>query len=233
MTDATSTTQADSYGLVVPQQWVEIPVDDEGFDRYSRDLRRQLAALDGWNKTAERRLDLLFSQLRNDIAVGNVRMAAVWAQAIEDLNGEPGIMIAGVALSKLVAAELTPNVPSVSTDRLMVSLSQPSSAADGERIVDLEAPARIVLAHAGEAVRLKRMYERELSVLDTLRYYAQSYLVPHDDGAAICVVQFTTLNVEEASLLDELFEAIAQSLRIFGPDDPTDFGESLLVEDGA
>lgn len=229
----TTTTGADSYGLIVPQQWIEIPVEDEGFARYTRDLRRKLAAVEGWNKTAERRLEVLFSQLRNDLAVGNVRMAAVWAQGIEEPNGDPGIMIAGLALSRLVAAELAPNAPSVSTDRLVASLSQPSTAGDGERIVDLEPPAKIVLPHAGEAVRLKRMYERELSLLETLRYYAQSYLVPHDDGAAICVMQFTTLNVEEASLLDELFEAIAQSLRIFGPDDPTDFGESLLVEDGA
>lgn len=227
----TTTTEADSYGLVVPRQWIEIPVDDEGFARYTLDLRKKLAALEGWNKTAERRLELLFSQLRNDIAVGRVRMAAVWTQEIEDPDGKPGVMIAGVALSKLVAADLMPSLPSISIDRLLAGLSQPPIAAEGERISNLEQPSKVVLPHAGEGVRLKRMYERELSLLDTLRYYAQSYLVPHDDGRAICVLQFTTMNVDEASLLDELFEAIAQSLRVFGAGDPTDFGESLVEDD--
>lgn len=224
----TPTTEADSYGLVIPQPWVEIPLDDDGFATFTRDIVGRLRATEGWDRTAERRLELLISQLRNDIAVGQVRLAAVWTQGIDGRDGKPTVMVTGLAVSRLDSSELVATVTSVSTDQLVAGLAQAAPGEPGERRSDIEPPRKIVLAHAGEAVRLKRLYERELSILEKLRIYTQSYLVPHDAGAAICLVQFSTLNIEEASLLDELFDAIAQTLRIFKPGDSTDFGESLL-----
>lgn len=221
---------ADSYGLVVPEGWMGVPLDKEGFAHLGGQLKETLAATAGWNKTAERRLDLLLSQMRNDLLAGNVRVAAAFAES----GGEgEGLLLAGVSVSKLSQADLGPADLVVTPDRLIAGLAAPKADDDGGQVHDIAPPAKVVLEHVGEAVCLRRLYEHRLSVLEVQRFYAQSYLVPHDGGKAICLVQLTTPNVEMASALEPLFEAIAQTLRIFGPGDATDFGESVDAVAGA
>ena len=140
-------------------------------------------------------------------------MAAIWAQAVENDDDTVTLLFAGIVVSKLEAEDLVPGGGvMITADRLATSLGGPSEAPDGERL-NVAPPFEFELEHAGKSVCLKRLYEHEVNPLETQRFYTQSYLVPHDAGASVCVVQFSTPNVEEASLLDPLFEAIAEPSR--------------------
>jgi len=219
--------RADSYGVVVPEGWISLPLEPEEFASFTADVRRRLEETPGWDRTATRRLDLLLSQLRNDLAVNRGSSAAIWAPAAEGPAGDARAFVVGLAVSKLPADDLLGNGLVVTADRLVAGMARAPEREDRHRVTDVSAPVKVTLDNAGEAVRLRRLYEREVSVVETIRFFTQSYLVPHDDGRSICILQFSTPNVEEVSILDELFGAIAHTLRIFGPDDPTDFGESL------
>jgi hypothetical protein len=218
-------TGADTYGIVLPVGWTELPLDVAGFLSMARRLEEALEASPSWSSTLKRRIDLLFQQMQADLQDAAVGIAAIWAELEEP--GEDGasrLITAGLAVSKLRAEALSKAAVDITVEQLAAGMGQSQRGSAADKVIDL-APATVVqLEHAGSAVRLERVYERKVSVLETLRFYAQSYLVPHDEGRSLCVVQFSTPNVEEVSLLDGLFEAIANTLRIFAPGDPTDFG---------
>jgi len=219
MTDLTS---ADTYGIVVPVEWTEVPLEKSAFDTYCQLVLDELRKADGWTKTAERRVELLFTQIRNDLLRGRARMVAALAESSSDENGELVLLVAACAVSKLPATELLPSGRPLTVDQMHAALSRQRIENEDEHITDVEPPTRVDL-DAGAAVRLKRLHTQHIAPGQDLRYYAQSYLVPHDDGRALCVVQFSTPCLEEAGALDELFDAIARTLRIFHPEDPTDF----------
>lgn len=219
MTDAND---ADSYGIVVPVEWVEIPLDREGFDRYRREVLDELKIVSGWNKTAERRVDLLFTQVRNDLLRGQARMAAVFAESHTSEEGELEVLIAACAVSRLAADQLSPTSGQLTVDMLHRVMSRGHDDDEFDRATDVEPPTRVEL-DSGAALRLKRMHTQMVAPAQQLQYYAQSYLVPHNEGRSLCVMQFSTPCLDEAGALDELFEAIAETLKIFRPDDPTDF----------
>ncbi len=54
-----------------------------------------------------------------------------------------------------------------------------------------------------------------------IKQFTQTYLVSVAEGDAVIVLQFTTMNFELAREFSELFETIAQTLRVLYPDDPT------------
>lgn len=213
---------ADTYGLVVPAEWTEVPLEPTEFDAYRDAVLSRMAELDGWNKTTERKLDLLLSQVYNDLRMTNTRMAAVYAESEETDEGL-AITLAAVSVSRVDKSSLGLRVP-LTPDTLLMALGREPRKDSKIEYTNLEPPSLVDLP-AGSAVHLRRHYRVSPAPAELLEYYAEAYLVPHDDGEAICTVQFSTPNVEDGSVLSGLFSAIARTLRIFMPGDPTDFSD--------
>jgi hypothetical protein len=77
---------------------------------------------------------------------------------------------------------------------------------------------------AGRCVRLRRLYEPRKLGSSTERFFAESFIWPiGDDGEACCVLQFSTTNIEHSRQFSKLFGAIANTFRMFEPDQPTSF----------
>ncbi len=60
--------------------------------------------------------------------------------------------------------------------------------------------------------------------LKTEPFFAESFIWPiGDDGEGCCVLQFATTNTDRARPFSNLFGAIANTFRMFEPDQPTSF----------
>jgi hypothetical protein len=215
-------TAADTYGVVVPAGWTQIPLDQEGYTRFSRELLDGLKHTDGWSRTGQRRLELLLTQVRNDLRSGRVRLAAITASTEDGSGGEPSLLLAGMAISRLGAADLSSSGLHLEVEPLLAAMSRQRFDDAADQVVEVEPPTQVNI-NGWPAVRLKRLHDTRIPSGHRARLYAQTYLVPHDDGEAACVLQFSTPNVEEGSALDELFQAIAETLRIFHPGEDTTF----------
>lgn len=223
MTSTRQTEVADSYGLVLPTEWTEVPLDENEFASYRRDVLRDFRQVDGWSRSAERQIELVLTQIRNDLRSANARLAAVVAES--EKSGEGLVLtVAAVTVSRVDRAALGIRAP-VTADTLVAALGQQPREDGRVRYVNLEPANRIDLP-AGPAVRIRRRYTSSPAPAQVIEYYADIFLVPHDAGQAVCTVQFTTPNVEDGSAFSPLFEAIARTLRIFMPGDPTEFSDS-------
>jgi hypothetical protein len=56
---------------------------------------------------------------------------------------------------------------------------------------------------------------------DSSSVFAETFLVPISEGDALCVIQFSTPNTEDATDFSLLFNAIARTLRVFYEDTAT------------
>lgn len=222
-----SSSEADSYGLVLPVEWIEVPTDGSDFGRFRDDVLAQVRRIDGWTRTIERKLELLLGQVEYDLKAADARIAAVIADT-EETAGGLALAAAGVTVSRVDKSSLGSRVP-LTTDSLIAALGQEPRNGAKVSYVNLQ-PAELVSLPAGLAVRVLRHYTATPAPAQVIEYYADIFLVPHDGGEAVCAVQFTTPNVEDGSAFSKLFEAIAKTLRIFMPGDPTDFSDPASGE---
>jgi len=82
----------------------------------------------------------------------------------------------------------------------------------------------VVVMPAGRCVHLRRLYEPRKLGVETHAFFAETFIWPiGEDGEACCVLQFSTTNVDNARPFSNLFGAIANTFRMFEPDQPTSF----------
>ena len=78
----------DSLAIVLPRDWVDIPLNSTAFESYFRSRRQHFigSGSDGRHrvsKTDLRRLDVIIAALRNDVESANVRMLAALVMSVD------------------------------------------------------------------------------------------------------------------------------------------------------
>lgn len=135
------------------------------------------------------------------------------------------ILAAGCLISTMTRADLDTDAPLAAS----VLLAAYTADRDAQtNFVNLEPAAIVHLRDSGEAVRLVRTMDAGEVAGQTVRVFVETYLIPIADGDGVCVLQFSTPNLEEATTFSELFAAIAGTLRVFYEDTPT-LGEATPV----
>ncbi len=228
-----SAAAVDSFGIALPPDWVRFPLDGSDFEDFVRLQRKRISEAGQLSKTAQRQLELVLRQVRNDCARDNVSLAAILAVPLDpdSPTGEPGptpspnlsLLSATCTISVMTQGSLGTDLP-LTVNTLAAAMGrQPAAGDDGVEIANLDPPERFD-SPAGPAVKLVRLhtFPPQPETMRKLSVFAQHLLVPYDDGRRAVVVTFSTPNVDYAKPLSELFDEIAATFRMFGGDDPTD-----------
>lgn len=234
--------QVDSIALGLPTEWEEHPLDPDTFEQSLAEQMSQFKTL-GLSVIDRRRTELLKRQLRDLLLAHRVLYVAttvalaepeqIEADAGAENDAEPDgtaasgggdadgreLVSAAVAVSVTSRQEIGAPVP-LDTGTILRSMS--TSADEDSR--DLDAPSRVDL-EAGPAVRLARLHRVPVGDGAIVESIVQTYLVPFDGGERLCSLQCVTPNISVGGLFSSLFDAIANTLRIFREDEKTDFAD--------
>ena len=246
----TTDERADSIGIGLPREWIEIPVERDRFERFRSELDGSWEQ-SGWDRTTRRRAELLLNRIRREIGRVGVQFASLYVDHPTDEefdlarrttaeSGEVGgeseldpddILMAACIVGVYTRADLGAKIPLTLGNLVMAYGTKPGRDEPGQaKVTNLEPPT-IFEMPAGKSVRLRRLYELPQPGMLPQRYYGETFLMPIDEaGDRIAIVNFTTVNLPIARVFSELFEAVAGTVTLFRPDDPTTF-ESDWVED--
>ncbi len=216
----------DSYGLVLPDPWVGVPIDPDGQRASADDARRQLRQTEGWTKTHDRRLDVAMAHYNDALAQIDASFAATYldlwpAQRADD---DAAFVSASCAVGTFAGADVDSDVPLTAASLLVAASSPRSFEAVDRRVLgttNLEPPVTIDLP-AGTAVRIRRHQFVRTDIATSTGVYTETFLVPHgDDEQRVCVLAFATMSDHLATDFSRLFVKIAETLRLFGEGDET------------
>ena len=56
----------DSIGIAIPREWTQLPVDRSEFSRFCDEAKKRWVEA-GWDRTTQRRGDLLLNRIRRDV----------------------------------------------------------------------------------------------------------------------------------------------------------------------
>ena len=222
------TDEVDSFGIVLPVDWMQVPLESAEFEQFVRGQRRRLAADGELSATASRQFELLMRQMRNDALREKVTLAAtmivVLADSVDDA-GEPvesGLLTAVCTISTIDRHDLGSELP-LTVNTIAAAMGRtPPVGDDGVEISNLEPPEIIELTE-GRAVKLVRLHRYPTATIgETLPVFAQHVLVPFDDGQRAAVVTFSSVTPRYAKPLSRLFDRMTETFRMFGGDMPTD-----------
>lgn len=204
--------RVDSYGLALPNEWQRIPLDRAKFEQFARQQRSRLAGRGDLSRTGQRQFEVVLRQLRNDCVRRGVVLVSVFAAAIDAEARETGLLAATCTLATLDQAGLATALP-LTVNTLL------AATARSRRAIDVAPPDAVDLA-GGRAVRLVRLHR--VGGEDGARVLAEHYLLPHGDGQRAAVLSLATPNVEFCDPMRALFGEVANTLRTFAGDEPTD-----------
>jgi hypothetical protein len=209
----------DSFRIDLPASWRELPLD-------LASLRGELLGDPDDEKWAQvdpverRRLDLYLQRLLVDVAAVDARFIAVLSQTFEPAEGEdPGPpLTASCVISVLNRAAVGSDLPLTSAV-IQAAMSidvEPSAVLAEQKVTNLNEPQIVELPHEGSAVHVSRLVEFGAIGRDQLSVASETFFVPvADTFDEVLVVQFSTPNLEDATLLSELFRAIADTVRLY------------------
>ena len=236
----------DSIGIAAPDEWIQIPTETGEFDRFRTRLEQAWIDAD-WDRTTRRRAELLLNRIRRELTRVCVQYASVYVaepseedrRLGEDIpgatdlpdQGDPDdeVLMSTCTVGMYSRAGLGATLP-LSLGNLMMAYGSKPSGVDGDdlqRITNLEPPMVHDLA-IGTSVRLRRLYEFEKPGVLPQRYYGESFITPLGDDEHILIAHFTTPNLPLSRVFSELFEAVAGTIELFYPDDPTTFSSDWV-----
>lgn len=217
----TSTVMPDSVALTLPGAWDDIPLDEAAHRSFIKD---QLALLEqnGVGRAELRQLELVAAWSLQAAKAGRVMLASSFfaIESADDEEGDDTLLTATLVVSALRRDEIGTDLP-LSAETMVAAFADNPPPDDAEtRYAHIEPPA---LCEIGDyqAAKLTRLMTWRRDLKTEFRQYLQTYLVSCADGDAVIVLQFSTTNFEHAKPFSELFDRIAQTLRILYPDDPT------------
>jgi len=223
--DARTAHHADSYGIALPVGWVEQPLDPSAFERALSAQKAQLLK-ENVGRADIRRFELLQRQVHEQLVAEQVQYVATLAsrgpghQADED----DSILLAAAVITARTRRALGGPGP-ITTGLLLRSFGGSTTGEDG---INIEEPSEIDLP-VGKAFRLVRFHSQQVgsdSRSEKIEYYEHAYLIPHDEGERVAFLHMVTPTLAYTEPLGELFDALATTLRIFYPEDPTTFETS-------
>ena len=231
----TALAEIDTFGLILPATWTGLPLEQAAFDVFCTELRKRWRTEPDWDRTSERKAELLLRRVRSELT----RHGATFAGAFFDMgvpdhkppteqNLQP--MMAVCTFAAYSQADLQTDLPL--TLPVLFTAFATTSGTDGrpsERhgtMTNLQ-PPEVDTLPVGKVVRLRRLYRPRGFGVHTDPFYAESFIMPlGDDGLAAGVLQFATVNTDIAHQFSDLFEAIAKTMTLFTPDQPTDFSRT-------
>lgn len=228
----TAIADIDTFGLILPATWTGLPLEHAAFDAFCAELRARWRTEPDWDRTSERKAELLLRRVRSELT----RHGATFAGAYFDMgvpddkptteeNLEP--MMAVCTFAAYSQADLETDLP-LTLPVLFAAFatkSDPAGKPGGRHgtMTNLQ-PPEVDTLPVGKVVRLRRLYRPKGFGVQTDPFYAESFIMPlGDDGLAAGVLQFATVNTDIAHQFSDLFEAIAKTMTLFTPDQPTDF----------
>lgn len=216
------TEPVDTFGIALPPEWVRFPLGDD-FAEFLRVQRRRLESEAQLGRTAQRRVELVTRQLRDDCLRQRVVLVAALLLPIDDeCDGSVGLLAATCTISSITRAELGTELPLTVNTIAAAMARQPAVTDDGTEVANLEPPARIVLP-AGPAVKLVRLHTSppDPQTRQRLQLFVEHVLVPYDGDDKAAVVTLASPNIELATSLGDLFAGIFDTFRTFAGDQPT------------
>jgi hypothetical protein len=220
--------QYDSIGIGLPTAWTTFPVEQGAFDALCADLRRGWRDDPAWDRTTERRAELLLARVRAELRSAGIRAAGMYVESVTD-GGDPGpdgtddeLLMATFTFGTHTRADLGTDLPLTLRNLAMAFTAPPRRTDEYRRITNLELPTLHEL-RPGVAVRLRRLYElrRPAAVAD--RFYGESFVFPLGDDEQVCaILSFTTTNLDVAPAFSSLFASIADTVTLWTPDEETD-----------
>jgi hypothetical protein len=227
----TALAEIDTFGLILPAAWTGLPLEQPAFDLFCAELRGRWRTEPDWDRTAERKAELLLRRVRSELARHGATFAGMFCDAgvpddkpATDENLEP--MMAVCTFAAYSQADLDTDLPL--TLPVLFTAFATKSGVDGKHgtMTNLQ-PPEVDTLPVGKVVRLRRLYRPKGFGVQTDPFYAESFIMPlGDDGLAAGVLQFATVNVDIAHQFSDLFEAIAKTMTLFTPDQPTDFSRT-------
>jgi hypothetical protein len=211
------TTTADSYAVGFPAEWMPIPLDAEEHGAYVATTIEKLRAV-GVATTDRRRVEMVLRQTRKQLVESDVRYAVLGLTVLDESEG----LLIGAGSVIATSREALGSNQKLRVATMARALSIPQDTSSTEAPVDVD-PPEIVDLPAGQAVWLRRYHRIVTDPGQSMELYAESYLVPHDDGESLCTLQFVTPNIEFALGFSKVFAGSARSLRILSEGDPTTF----------
>jgi hypothetical protein len=227
----TALAEIDTFGLILPATWTGLPLEPAAFDVFSAELREQWRAEPDWDRNSERKAELLLQRVRSELTRRGATFAGIFCDAgvpddkpLTEENLEP--MMAVCTFAAYSQADLDTEL--ALTLPVLFAAFATKSAAEGKHgtMTNLQ-PPEVDTLPVGKVVRLRRLYRPKGFGTQTEPFYAESFITPlGDDGLAAGVLQFATVNIDIAHEFSDLFEAIAKTMTLFTPDQPTDFSRT-------
>lgn len=218
--------EIDSFGIALPEHWLQLPLQRNDFDAAVDGLRRRWRA-DGMSRTDQRRCELLLQRVRAELVDEGVTFAAASFEkarrdGVEQVEENSEWLLCVCTFSVLTKRQLGTDMR-LSIPVLFGAFSQRATGNDLARITDIRPPEVCTLG-AGRSVRLRRLYESTKLQSRVERWFGETYVTPIGDaGDVIGMLQFTTTNVELAPAFSDLFLQLAHTVTFFRPGDPTVF----------
>jgi hypothetical protein len=226
--------EIDTFGLILPAAWTGLPLEPAAFDAFCTELRERWRAEPDWDRTTERKAELLLRRVRSELTRHGATFAGLFCDAgvpdgkpPTEENLEP--MMAVCTFAAYSQSDLETDLPLTLPMLFAAFATKSGDGPSAERhgtMTNLQ-PPEVATLPAGRVVRLRRLYRPKGFGVRTDPYYAESFIMPlGDDGLAAGVLQFATVNIDIAHQFSDLFEAIAKTMTLFTPDQPTDFSRT-------
>ncbi|MFT3852331.1 MAG: hypothetical protein QM733_06305 [Ilumatobacteraceae bacterium] len=218
--------EIDSFGIALPEHWLQLPLQRNDFDHAVDGLRRKWRA-DGMSRTDQRRCELLLQRVHAELTDEGVTFAAASFEkarrdGVEQVEANSEWLMCVCTFSVLTKRQLGTDMR-LSIPVLFGAFGTRSSGNDLARITDIRPPEVCTLG-AGRSVRLRRLYESTKLQSRVERWFGETYMTPIGTaGDVIGMLQFTTTNVELAPAFSDLFLQLAHTVTFFRPGDPTVF----------
>jgi len=221
----------DSVALELPEEWEDIPLEREEFRAFVNERFRLIEGSNLFERSDLRQFELLAALAYQTAQASRVLIASSYF-GVEEASEEDEsdvLLMASVIVSGLRRDEVGTDVP-LRTDLMVEAFSRGAPSDDrAARYAHIEPPSVCTIAGL-EAAKLVRLMTVEGQPGQEFKQFTQTYLVPVAEGDAVIVLQFSTTNFEFAREFSELFDRIAQTFRVFYPDDPTFLDETLVPD---
>lgn len=217
----------DSVALALPEGWEDIPLGESERRQF---VEQQLDGLKeaGFDDRADLRQIELLAELGFQLADSARVMMASSLLAILEASGEDQdsedqdseVLTANLVVSGFLREDFNTDIP-LRAELMAESYSRRAPSDDQKARYDFVEPPSVCEIGGLKAAKLVRLMSLPPERGADIKQFTQTYLVSVAEGDAVIVLQFTTMNFELAREFSELFETIAQTLRVLYPDDPT------------
>jgi hypothetical protein len=217
----------DTFGIGLPEAWVSLPLPTADFDRFKSDLFTRWRAEPDYDKTTERKAELLLNRVRGELTRHGARFAAAYfdaglAEGVAAVDGPLLPMMAVCTFAVYSRNDLDTDAK-LTLPTLFAAFARRADPDTANGTIDNVEPPMVHQLNAARCVRLRRLCRPHgFGPAAQDPFYAETFIMPlADDGEAAGVLQFATVNIDLATDFSTLFEAIAQTMTLFTPNDPT------------